>query len=63
MEHLMAQVTQSGFAVAVALWLLVRTETRLEALTEAIQELQIAIVALSEGSRREGKVTETDQSH
>jgi hypothetical protein len=43
MEDFLASAIQSGFAVAVAGYLLVRMESRLEELTKAIRELQMAI--------------------
>lgn len=43
MEDFLASAIQSGFAVAVAGYLLVRMESRLEELTNAIRELQVAI--------------------
>ncbi len=46
MEGFLLMIMQQGFAVAVAAWLLIRTENRLEALTEAIQELRRAIDGL-----------------
>ncbi|MDI9391726.1 MAG: YvrJ family protein [Thermovirgaceae bacterium] len=44
MEDFVASAIQSGFAVAVAAYLLVRMESRLEELTQAIRELHVAIV-------------------
>jgi hypothetical protein len=44
MEDFVASAIQSGFAVAVAVYLLVRMESRLEELTQAIRELHVAIV-------------------
>jgi hypothetical protein len=44
MEDFVASAIQSGFAVAVAAYLLVRMESRLEELTKAIRELHVAIV-------------------
>ena len=44
MEDFLASAIQSGFAVAVAGYLLVRMESRLEELTNAIRELQVSIV-------------------
>jgi len=44
MEEFWSDLIQSGFAVAVAGYLLVRMESRLEELTKAIRELQVAIV-------------------
>lgn len=40
-DELLTFVAQSGFSVAVAAYLLVRMESRLEALTRAIQELRL----------------------
>jgi hypothetical protein len=40
MEEMLANIAQSGFSVAVAAYLLIRMEKRLEALTEAIRELR-----------------------
>ncbi len=40
MDELLTFVAQSGFSVAVAAYLLVRMESRLEALTQAINELR-----------------------
>lgn len=55
MDESMTGWLQNGFAVAVAAWLLVRTERKLETLTEAINELQRAIASLRRGGdgRRE----------
>lgn len=39
-EEVLTFVAQSGFSVAVAAYLLVRMESRLEALTQAINELR-----------------------
>ncbi len=44
MEDFVASAIQSGFAIAVASYLLVRMESRLEELTKAIRDLQVAIV-------------------
>ncbi|MDI9393785.1 MAG: YvrJ family protein [Synergistota bacterium] len=44
MEDFWASAIQSGFAVAVAGYLLVRMESRLQELTNAIKDLQVAIV-------------------
>jgi len=44
MEDFLASAIQSGFAVAVAGYLLVRMESRLQELTNAIRDLQVAIV-------------------
>ncbi|HRV72100.1 MAG: YvrJ family protein [Thermovirgaceae bacterium] len=43
MEDFLASAIQSGFAVAVAAYLLVRMESRLEELTNAIKDLQVVI--------------------
>ena len=43
MEEFVSSAIQSGFAVAVAAYLLVRMEKRLEDLTQAISELRFAI--------------------
>jgi len=48
MEDFMSTVVQNGFSVAVAAFLLVRMERRLEELSSAIRDLQAAIV----GGRR-----------
>lgn len=40
MDELLTFIAQSGFSVAVAAYLLVRMESRLEALTQAINELR-----------------------
>jgi hypothetical protein len=45
LEEFIASVAQGGFAVAVAAYLLVRMERRLEDLTAAIRDLQFAITA------------------
>jgi hypothetical protein len=44
MEDFWASAIQSGCAVAGAGYLLVRMESRLEELTKAIRDLQVAIV-------------------
>ena len=44
MEDFVASAIQSGFAIAVAAYLLLRMESRLEELTKAIRDLQVAIV-------------------
>lgn len=44
MDELVATMMQSGFSVAVAAFLLVRMERRLEDLTLAIRELHSAIL-------------------
>jgi hypothetical protein len=43
MEELVSSAIQSGFAVAVAAYLLVRMEKRLDELTKAISELRMTI--------------------
>lgn len=43
MEEILSNVLQSTFSVAVAAFLLVRTETRLDRLSEAINDLRAAI--------------------
>jgi len=43
MEDFMSTVVQSGFSVAVAAYLLVRMERRLEELSSAIRDLHAAI--------------------
>lgn len=48
MEDFMSTVVQSGFSVAVAAYLLVRMERRLEELSSAIRDLHAAIA----GGRR-----------
>ena len=45
MEDFMSTVVQNGFSVAVAAFLLVRMERRLEELSEAIRDLHSAILA------------------
>jgi len=45
LEQFITSVAQGGFAVAVAAYLLVRMERRLEDLTTAIRDLQFAITA------------------
>lgn len=42
-EDFVASVAQGGFAVAVAAYLLVRMERRLDELTQAIRDLQFVI--------------------
>jgi len=42
-EEFVASVAQGGFAVAVAAYLLVRMERRLDELTQAIRDLQFVI--------------------
>ncbi|MDD4836581.1 YvrJ family protein [Dethiosulfovibrio salsuginis] len=44
MEELLASVAQNGFSIAVAAYLLIRMESRVESLSQAIQELRLAIV-------------------
>jgi hypothetical protein len=43
MEELVKAALQSGFSIAVASYLLVRMESKLEALTLAIRDLQTAL--------------------
>ncbi|PIE55211.1 MAG: YvrJ family protein [Dethiosulfovibrio peptidovorans] len=43
MEEFLAGVLQNGFSVAVAAYLLIRMENRLEKLSQAINDLKIAI--------------------
>lgn len=45
MSQLFTDIAQNGFAVAVAAYLLLRMEKRLEALTEAIRELRQSVAA------------------
>ncbi len=45
MQEFITSVAQGGFAVAVAAYLLIRMERRLEDLTTAIRDLQFAITA------------------
>lgn len=45
MEELVTVVMQNGFSVAVAAYLLVRMESRLEELSRAIRDLHGAILA------------------
>ena len=45
MEDFMSTVVQNGFAVAVAAFLLVRMERRLEELSLAIRDLHAAIIS------------------
>jgi len=51
MDDLVATIMQSGFSVAVAAYLLVRMERRLEDLTLAIRELHGAISRGEAGAR------------
>lgn len=46
MDEMLKIVANVGFPIAVAAWLLVRIEQRLESLTAAICELREAIVTL-----------------
>jgi len=46
MEDFIQILAQGGFAVAVAAYLLVRMESRLEALTRALQDLQVVLARL-----------------
>lgn len=43
LEDLICMIVQNGFSIAVAAYLLVRMESRLDALTEAIRELRFSI--------------------
>ena len=43
MEDLLRSALQNGFSIAVASYLLVRMESKLEALTLAIRDLQAAL--------------------
>ncbi len=43
MENFVASAAQGGFAVVVAGYLLIRMEGRLDELTKAIRDLQVAI--------------------
>ncbi len=45
MEDFMSTVVQNGFSVAVAAFLLVRMERRLEELSRAIRDLHAAIIS------------------
>lgn len=51
MEDLLAGMAQNGFSIAVAAYLLIRMENRLESLSQAINNLKIAI-AESTGNAR-----------
>ena len=44
MEDFIASTVQTSFSMAVASYLLIRMEKRMEALTKAVQELSSAIV-------------------
>ncbi len=50
MEDFLANAAQSGFSIAVAAYLLIRMESRLDSLSRAIQDLRLAIV----GEKRVG---------
>jgi len=50
MDEMLKIVANVGFPIAVAAWLLVRMEQRMENLTLAIGELREAIVLLNEKS-------------
>lgn len=51
MDQLLSSAMQNGFSIAVAAYLLIRMESKLEGLSQAIQELKLAIV--ERGSDRE----------
>jgi hypothetical protein len=46
MDEMIKSIANVGFPIAVAVWLLVRIEQRMDALTSAICELRQAIVTL-----------------
>ncbi|WP_069650376.1 YvrJ family protein [Caloranaerobacter ferrireducens] len=46
MEDLYAQIANLGFPIAVSIYLLVRIEGKLDRLTESINELAKAIIAI-----------------
>lgn len=46
MEEIIKATIQTGFAVAVAAYLLVRLEVKLEDLTRAIQDLKLAVAKI-----------------
>ena len=46
MDEMIKTIANVGFPIAVAVWLLVRVEQRMDALTTAICELRQAIVTL-----------------
>ena len=46
MDEMIKTIANVGFPIAVAVWLLVRVEQRMDALTTVICELRQAIVAL-----------------
>jgi hypothetical protein len=50
MDEMLKIVANVGFPIAVAAWLLVRMEQRMENLTAAIAELRQAIILLNEKS-------------
>lgn len=53
LEELASLIIQNGFSVAVAAYLLVRMESRLEALTRAIQELNYCLCVPKKGQNDE----------
>lgn len=62
MEDLLASCIQSGFSVAVAAYLLVRMEKRLDDLAGAIRSLESAITHL-EGGKRYEKQSQFNAAH
>ena len=52
MEEFMSTVVQNGFSIAVAAYLLVRMEGRLDELTTAIRDLHAAILAAPPSPRK-----------
>lgn len=46
MDEMLKMIANLGFPIAVAVWLLVRIERRMEALTSAICDLREAIVTM-----------------
>ena len=48
MEDILTSIANLGFPIAVAVWLLVRTEHRIQALSSAICDLREAILRLSD---------------
>lgn len=46
MDEILTMIANMGFPIAVAAWLLVRMEQRMESLTSAIGELRTAILSL-----------------
>lgn len=51
MEDILAYTVQTGFSVAVAAYLLVRMEGRIEALNATLQSLQVVLARLDERKR------------